>query len=135
MSRRPFKTLTLLNPGASPQTGVADGASAAGKTVTRTQTGTDRIEGGRTELVVIQVAGTWDSGTISPQVSLNYGVSPEEWTTAQHIANDGTLTDIAITADAVFELEIPSGVYFRLSLAGAGSPSLTARARGDIEAA
>ena len=131
MSRRQFKTLTLFNPGASPQTGVANSASAVGKTIARTD---DSQQGGRSELVLIQVAGTWGSGTINPQITLNYGVSPEEWTNVQHVANDGTLADVAITADAVIQLEIPSGVYFRLNLTGATTPSLTARARGDIEA-
>lgn len=126
-----FKTLTLLNPGASPQTGVANGASAAAKTIARTD---GAQQGGRSELVIIQVAGTWGSGTVNPQITLNYGVSPEEWTNVQNVANDGTLADVAITADGVVQLEIPSGVHFRLNLTGATTPSLTARARGDIEA-
>jgi len=127
-----FKTLTLLNATASPQTGVANGASAAAKTVARSD---GAQQGGRSELVLIQVNGTWGSGTINPQVTLNYGTSPEVWTNVQIVANDGTLADVAITADAAIELEIPSGVWFRLNLTGATGPSLTARARGDIESA
>ena len=127
-----FKTIALFNPTASPQTGVADGASIACKTIARTD---GAQQGGRSELVVVQVTGTWGGGTINPQITLDYGTSPEVWTNVQAIASAGTLADVAITADAVLQLEIPSGVYFRLNLTGATGASLTARARGDIESA
>ena len=133
MSRTSFKTLALYAPTDSPQTGVADGASVALKTVTRDDTGSRK--GGRSELVVIQVAGTWGGGTVNPQLTLNYGVSPEEWTNIAIVANDGTMADVALTADGVFELNIPTGVHFRLNLSSSTAASITARAHGDIEAA
>ncbi|GAG22190.1 unnamed protein product, partial [marine sediment metagenome] len=83
MSRRQFRTILLFDPTASPQTGVADSASAAAKTIARTD---DSQQGGRSELVAVQVTGTWGGGTVNPQITLNYGASPEEWTNAQHIA-------------------------------------------------
>jgi hypothetical protein len=124
-----FKTLTLY------AAQIADGASTMLKTVTRED---GSSTGGRSELVVITVSGTWSAVTVTPQISLDYGTSsPATWVAVKVVATDGTLSDVAMTASGAFELQIPTGVHFRLNVSGSASPlpSLNALAHGDIETA
>ena len=119
-----LKTLSLFSSQA------ADGGGAVLKTAGTSQA--------HTEKVVVQIYGTWSGVTVKPQIALNYGIeSPAVFDNVQTVKDDGTLADVAITADTVIALEIPSGTHFRLSVSGSGSPlpSLNAIAHGDVAAA
>ena len=105
-------------------TQIANGVGAICKTV-------ERAEKVETEPVIIQIAGTWESVTVKPQISLDGGTT---FNNSQVVKSDGTLADIVITADALFALNIVSGAQFTLIVSGVGGspPDLDAWARGNI---
>ena len=124
------KLLTLLNPTASPQTGVSDGDSRI------IQVGPlDTNRGGAAGLFNIVFSGDWTAGTatLTPSFCLHPAESPQRWVAVSKLKDDGTDAAITRTADFNLTLTLPAGSQVKWALAATGSPlpaiavSLTAR--------
>jgi len=86
------------------------------------------------ETVMIQGYGTWNSATVTLQVSIDGNVSSPTYVgmTTETGSVIGAFTD-----DFSVNIEVPTGLWFRAVLSGSGSPvpSLSVRAAGDLVAA
>lgn len=87
------------------------------------------------EGVMLQGSGTWSSTTLKIEVCANPTASPQVWSTAKNVKDDGTVTEVSLTADFAINLEVVTGAAYRVALSGSGSPlpNLTVDAVGDIE--
>lgn len=121
--------LTVLDPSASPQTGVGDGDSQIVRVGPRRS---DRI-GGTDGLYDVLFSADFAGGsaTATPYLCNDPSESPRRWVPVKKLQDDGT--DVAITRTADFNLVIdaPAGTLLKWTVSGSGSPipniSMTAR--------
>lgn len=71
--------------------------------------------------VWLTAVGTWGSGTLTPYISIDGKVSYAPLTA---VATDGTLTNIALTANTGLKLDL-TDCWIKTVLTGATSPSLS----------
>ena len=121
----------LLDPSASPQTGVADDDSGIIH-ICPTQTS----RGGAQELYQVTFSGDWSGGnaTLTPYLCNEPGDSPRRWVQIKKLKDDGTDAAITRTDDFNLVLDVPAGSLVKWILTGSGSPipSVILDARGVI---
>ena len=123
--------LTILDPSASPQTGVGDGDSGIIRVGPRT---TNRT--GATDPVTVQFSAsiTGGSATLTPKLCNDPDESPRTWIEIKKLKDDGTYTSTAQTASFIMSLAIMPESLVKWTVSGTGSPipSITMTARGVI---
>ena len=108
------KLVTPMNFNASPQTGIGDGGGTAYQAWGAKDKGSS--------VITVQAAGAWNSATLKFELCLDDTVSPLVWTAAQGKKDDGTMTDVSLTADGTCEISVRQGVWVRPILSGSDSP-------------
>ena len=121
--------LTILDPSASPQTGVGDGDSQV------IQIGPiDSNRGGADTLYPILISAEYSGGsaTLTPSVCNDPSESPRRWVPIEHLQDSGD--DVAITRTATFNIrfDLPAGALLKWVVSASGSPipNITMTARG-----
>jgi len=122
--------LTILDPTASPETGVGDGDSGI---ILIGQS--DTLKPAPIELVPITFQADYSgagAATVTPYYCADPGESPRRWTEVKKIKDDGSSASVAQTADFVIVLSLPAGSIVKWTVSGSGSPlpSIDMKARG-----
>lgn len=120
--------LTILDPSASPQTGVGDGDSG----IIRVGP-IDSNRGGAEDLYQVMISADWTGGdaTVTPYLSNAPSESPRRWVAIKKLQDDGTDVALTRTDDFNLVLNLPTGTLVKWTVTGSGSPlpniSMTAR--------
>lgn len=125
--------LTILDPSASPQTGVGDGDSM----ITRVGP-IDTNRGGAEDLYKVTYSADWTGGvgTLTPSFCNDPGESPRRWVDISKLQDDGTDAALTRTDDFNLVLNLPAGSLVKWTVSGSGSPlpNISMTARGVIRA-
>ena len=111
--------LTILDPSASPQTGVGDGDSQVVMVGPQ-----DVNRGGAEQLYELTFSGDWTggAGTATPYMCNDPGESPRRWVAIQKLQDDGTDAALTRTADFNLILTVPAQALVKWTVSGSGSP-------------
>lgn len=119
--------VTILDPSASPQTGVADGDSQIIKVGP-----IDPNRGGADTLYPIVFSADYESGTgtLTPHICNDPADSPRVWVQVKMLQSDGT--DAAITRTADFNLVVDAHAesLLKWTISAGSSPVIHMTARG-----
>ena len=123
---------SILDPAASPQTGVGDGDSGIVRVGPKRE---DRI-GGPDSLYEVLFSADFAGGaaTLTPQLCADPAESPRRWIAISKLQDDGTDAAITRAADFHLVLSFPAGVLIKWVVSGSGSPipNIKMTARGII---